>query len=108
MGARTNIEIKFANEPSIYIYSHWGGEGGLRQDLRRAISRRQRWNDEQYLTAIILREVLRDNLDKETSVGVAPYPGEEEYTTTVVDIPSQTVDGIPFAAFCDEHLAVSL
>lgn len=96
MGARTNIEIKFSDKDSIFIYSHWGGGGSLRQKLHKAIKRKQRWDDDSYLMAIILREVLRDNLDQETGIGVAPWSGEEEYTTTVVDIPKQTIDNKPF------------
>lgn len=96
MGARTNIEVKFADGNSIFIYSHWGGGGDLRQRLRKAIARKQRWDDEQYLMAIILREVLRGNLDQETGVGVAPYPGEEEFVTTTVDMEKKTIDNEPF------------
>jgi len=96
MGARTNIEVKFADSNSIFIYSHWGGGGPLREKLHRAIRRKQRWDDESYLMAIILREVFRGNLDEETGVGVAPWCGEEEYVTTVVDMAKQTIDNVPF------------
>ena len=106
MGQRSNIEIKFASQPSIYIYSHWGGGWGNQSDLRlrlyRALDRRQRWSDEQYLAAIIMREVLRGRLDEETGVGLAPYPGEEEYVTTTVDMSARTVDGRPFAEWLED------
>lgn len=98
MGARTNIELKYSTGKSVFIYSHWGGGqgGSCRTKLRRAIGRRQRWEDEMYLGAIIMREMFRDNLDDETGYGVQPYAGEEQYETTVVDMREQTVDGVPF------------
>lgn len=97
MGARTNILIKYDHDKELYIYSHWGGEGELRDKLYKAVQRRQRWTDPSYFTAIILREVLRDNLDSETDYGVDPFGGEEEYTTTVVDTTASTIDGVPYA-----------
>jgi len=101
MGARSNIQMKYSDGNSVYIYSHWGGgkDGSLRQDLSRAIGRKERWDDEMYMAAIILREVLRDNLDKDTGYGVQPYPGEESYSTTVVDLDARTVDGVPFGTW---------
>ena len=96
MGARTNIELKYEDGKSVYIYSHWGGGGPLRDKLKKAIDRKDRWGDEMYMAAIILREVFRDNLDDGTGYGVQPYPGEVEYTTTVVDLGEQKVDGVPY------------
>ena len=97
MGARTNILIKYENDKELYIYSHWGGDGGLRDKLHKAMQRDERWDDPPYLTAIILREVLRNSLDSGTGYGVDPFGGEEEYTTTVVDTTRQTIDGVPYA-----------
>ena len=97
MGARTNIQLKYSDGNSVYIYSHWGGEGGARERLKAAIDRKDRWDDEMYMAAIILREMLRDSLDSGTGWGVQPYPGEESYVTTVVDLDAKTVDGEQFA-----------
>ena len=104
MGARTNIEMKYKNGQSVFIYSHWGGGqgGSLRPRLKKALGRGERHDDEMYLAAIILREVLRDELDHSTGTGVQPYPGEEQYSTTVVDMAKQTVDGVPFKEWTPE------
>ena len=104
MGARTNAQLKYSDGNSIYIYSHWGGgeNGSLRQDIRRAIARRERWEDEMYMAAIILREVFRDNLNDSTGHGVQPYPGEESYKTTVIDLDKRTIDDIPFSEYLEQ------
>lgn len=113
MGMRQNIKLVYPHgedfegkEPSnIYLYSHWGGDEGdspLKQDLRRALSRGQRWDDEAYLARIIMAEVIRENLDDETGFGLAPYEIDPEFPTIVVDLDAQTVDGVPFDKFIKE------
>ena len=110
MGMRQNIKLIYNDKhdetderKSIYIYSHWGGEEGekseLRQQLRKAIARKQRWDDESYLARIIISEVVRDSLDEETGTGLAPYETDPEYKTIVVDLQAQTVDGQSYDDF---------
>ena len=96
MGARNNLQIKYSDGNSVCVYSHWGGQDDLPAALRRALKRKERWDDEMYLGAIIMREVFRDDLDGSTGYGVQPYLGEEEYETTVVDMSKQEVDGVKF------------
>ena len=105
MGARTNAQLKYSDGNSVFIYSHWGGGkgGSLHTKIHKAIARKQRWDDEMYMAAIIIREVLRDNLDQDTGYGVQPYLGEESYSTTVIDLDKQTIDDIPFQTYLDQQ-----
>lgn len=95
--------MKYSDSRKIYLYSHWKGgeedEGQLIDDLRRALRRKQRWNDESYLARIIISEVIKDDIEGETGYGIAPYVGEEEFKTIEVDFEKQTVDGMSFEEF---------
>ena len=100
MGARSNIELKYEKgQPSVFIYSHWDSDKELQAKLRIALARKQRWDDAPYLSRIIFCAVLDGDINGETGYGLSPYPGEEGYPTTVVDLDAQTVNGASFADF---------
>lgn len=102
MGMRQNIEMTFQGQSGkVYIYSHWGGgstkkDSALHAALKKALQRKQRWNDEAYLARIIVSEVIRDSLDEETGYGIAPYETDPEFPTIKVDLEKQTVNGKSF------------
>ncbi len=74
MGDRANIIMAQENGQSIYLYTHWNGYK-LANTLIRALKRKQRWDDEPYLTRIITAEVIREagGLDCETGSGITTY-----------------------------------
>ncbi len=87
----------------VCIYSHWGGgnkgESALEDSLKRALARRERWDDDSYLARIIFCEVVKKDIDGATGYGLAPYVGEEEYPTIHVNFADQTVNSMPFEDF---------
>jgi hypothetical protein len=111
MGMRQNIALHFKDKEYghsskipqvIYIYSHWDGEEGmspLKLKLKKALGKKWRWEDDSYLSRIIVSEVFKDDIDGETGYGIAPYPIDEDFPTIHVDLKNQTVDGISFEEF---------
>lgn len=105
MGMRQNIALIFEGTTgTIYVYSHWGG-GPTRRDselharLKKALARKERWDDEGYLARIIISEVIRDALDEETGYGIQPYEVDPEFPTIKVDLAKQTVNGKSFEEY---------
>lgn len=119
MGMRQNIKLIYSNsvvdEPSnrnveekniIYIYSHWGGEEGmspLKMELKTALARKLRWDDEGYLARMIISEVLKNDIDGETGYAITPFETYSEYPIIVVDLQANTVDGISFEDFISDN-----
>jgi len=95
MGARANIRMKYEGGKEVCIYSHWGGSD-LKDHLKAALAKRERWNDEMYLGRIIFCEIVKNDVEGTTGFGLAPYVGEEEYKTIEVDMKEMTVDGVSF------------
>ncbi len=97
MGARTTWEIRTDSEgPSIYLYSHWGGDSKW-SDTRRALEQAEpRWGDSTYGARIFISQIIGTQWDSETGFGImAGEPGEvpfeEEYFRMVVDFSNQTI-----------------
>lgn len=99
MGARSNIRMIYSGGGEIYLYTHWGSNTHCIDAVKRALKKGKRWSDQSYLGRIIASEFLKDDIDGTTGMGIAPYPGEEQYGTTVVDMVHQTVNGKPFNEF---------
>lgn len=85
MGDRGNIKVG-----KVYLYTHWGGSE-IKAILQRALKRRQRWNDEPYLTRIIFCEMLEGDLDGETGFGISTEIGDNENNIFEVDCKNQKV-----------------
>jgi hypothetical protein len=99
MGMRRNIALEFEKDSKIYLYTHWGAED-LKENLKKALVRGiSRWDDASYLARIIFSEMVRDDIDGTTGLGLAPYEIDPEYPTIEVDMEAMTVDGLPFDAF---------
>ncbi len=97
MGARTTWEIRTDSEgPSIYLYSHWGGDSKW-SDTRRALEEAEpRWTDSSYGARIFISQIIGNEWERETGFGImAGNPGEvpfeEEYFRMVVDFSNQTI-----------------
>ncbi|MDO8655521.1 MAG: hypothetical protein Q7R48_03915 [bacterium] len=68
MGARAQILVE---DTRIYLYDHSGAtHDRILEALANAIARRQRWDDPEYLSAIIFREMVRADLDGDLSYGL--------------------------------------
>ncbi len=86
MGDRGNIVVD-----GVYLYSHWGGNG-LRKLLARSLERgKDRWGDPAYLTAIIFRDMIGDDLQGASGLGISTEQQDHEHPNLVVDTDARTV-----------------
>lgn len=97
MGDRANIvmELKTGYEEDrpyglIFLYTHWGGTD-LPGTLQTALKRRERWDDESYLTRIIFSEMIRGQERSETGFGISLRPSDNEHPYLRVNPDKQTV-----------------
>ena len=96
MGDRANIIMKQnsfnSSNADIYLYSHWGGSE-LWQTLQNALVRRQRWDDDSYLTRIIFCEMVMsgDAVNGETGYGISTSPPDNDHPFLTVDVSKQRV-----------------
>ncbi len=91
MGNRANIKFVEDGGGTIFFYSHWGGPATVRGWLHRALSKRERWDDSQYLAAIIMREAAKDNLEGTTGIGLSTQIGDNGHPVLIADVNTQTV-----------------
>lgn len=108
MGDRANIKIiqhdgTTMEEPALFLYSHWGGDG-MANTLKRALIRgASRWDDEIYLARIIFNEMTKGDENETTGFGISTYIGDNEHPIITVDCEKQTVtiggNSMPFTAF---------
>ena len=85
MGDRGNIKVG-----KVYLYTHWGGSE-IKDVLKKALKRKQRWNDEAYLTRIIFCEMVKDDVESETGFGISTSLCDNEYNILEVDCEKQEV-----------------
>jgi len=92
MGDRGNIAIVHGKKEQVWLYSHWGGSD-LPNRLKKGLDAgRGRWNDDSYLTKIIIGHVVPpDNWKEETGYGISTRLQDNEHEILVVDIPNQRV-----------------
>ncbi len=92
MGDRANFGLKQSDGNTIFLYSHWGGEGMMNTLAEALASARPRWSDEGYATRIIISQIIGNDWKEETGYGL--YVNEipdNEHSIPVVDFVSQTV-----------------
>lgn len=94
MGDRANICLKQNNSKDggqIYMYTHWGGHE-LAEVLQQALIRgASRWDDEQYLGRILFSELIKDNPEELTGIGLSTYLCDNEHPIIHVDSETQEV-----------------
>jgi hypothetical protein len=110
MGDRANVKV--VDVPStVYLYTHWAGTE-LPATLERALARKARWDDGQYLARIIFQEMLSGD-ESELGYGISSTVGDGDDRILVVDVGRQVVyradesgyadkaqgEPIPFAAY---------
>jgi len=98
MGDRANIMV--VDRPAengavhgIYLYTHSSGYHWPEM-LRKALASpeaRRRWNDDTYLTRIVVSQMYMDIHDSEYGGGISTYRTDNEYPITILDIPNQQV-----------------
>jgi len=64
----------------------------LKQTLKEALARKQRWNDEEYLTRIVFCEMIKGDESNETGFGIGTVKHSDlNYPLLTVDCDNQTV-----------------
>lgn len=94
MGDRGNIvvvhHVGAKKIKRIFLYTHWAGTE-IASTLQTALQRKQRWDDEAYLTRIIFCEMIGDDIKGETGFGIGGECVDNEHNVLVVDCAKQTV-----------------
>lgn len=86
MGERGQVKIG-----KVFLYTHWGGHK-LKKIVKSALSKRWRWNDEEYLTRIIFDEMIKDEIGTETGYGIGTTKHTDlNYPLLEVDVIGQVV-----------------
>lgn len=110
MGARTFWEIRtYKDSPSIYLYSHWGGETKWEDTIKAIKASEPRWGDPSYGARIFISTIIGDEWSRETDFGITAglqgeEPFEESYIPVIVDFSKQVVE-TPYSIhnFMDFH-----
>lgn len=89
MGDRGNIVMR-CSDGDIFFYTHWEGYR-IPEIAREAIARRQRWNDEQYLTRIVFCTMVAGHESGETSFGITRSMHDNSYPLLIIDCEKQQV-----------------
>jgi hypothetical protein len=117
MGDRNVVGFRDgANEPTLYLYSHWGGEvqdKTLANALRKVLEA-GRESDYPYATRIAISQMIGDDWNHDTGYGISinEYPDPDYDYINVVDWSTGMVhnrlldhveqEGIPLAQFIIE------
>ena len=83
-------QIKFENS-GVYLYTHWEGDT-IKEKLKTALSKRWRWNDEEYLTRIVFDVMVHGLNGEETGFGIGTVKRYDlNYPLLVVDVKQQKI-----------------
>ena len=77
-------------DEQVYLYTHWGASE-LVETVRRALARRQRWDDPSYLARIIFCEMMGDDIKGETGFGIDTSEHGDIWRKFSVNCGKQTV-----------------
>jgi hypothetical protein len=88
MGDRGNIIVKDGNS-KVFLYSHWTGSD-LPKVVKKALGRKERWDDGQYLARILFCEMVKGHEGEATGFGISSEIGDGG-TDILVDCDNQTV-----------------
>lgn len=90
MGDRAQVKVG-----DVYLYTHWHGTE-LKQAVHKALARKQRWEDAEYLTRIIFCEMLaldgEDALTEATGFGISAFLHDDnEHPLIEIDCDEGTI-----------------
>lgn len=109
MGDRANVEVvqhgPEGAKGSVFLYTHWFGTE-LPKTLQRALKRRERWDDEQYLARIIFCEMVGKDIKGETGFGISSFVGDGGRWVLTVDCKRKTVTMRECAWTFEEYVAL--
>lgn len=91
MGDRAQVKIvsKYADTP-VYLYTHWGASD-LDAAVFRAVAKKWRWDDHEYLTRIIFDEMTMGSQGEETGFGIGTSLHGDVWRVIEVNCDTQTI-----------------
>lgn len=99
MGDRGQVHIldQYRKSKGVWLYTHWGATD-LVKDVHRALSKRCRWDDDEYLARIIFDEMIPVKYrGTETGWGIgASGPHGDEWRIVEIDCENQKVTVIKY------------
>ena len=81
MGDRAQVLIK---DTGVFLYTHWNGTE-LIETVKRALTKRQRWDDPEYLARIIFDEMVGKGQGEETGFGIGTEQHGDVWRIITVD-----------------------
>jgi hypothetical protein len=107
MGNRANVLVKEDElDSGVYLYTHWN-RAELPADLQKALAKRWRWNDMQYLTRIIFDVMTEGEQGKETGYGISAQVGDGDRYILEVNGKTQAVSFRGKSWPFEEYVALS-
>ena len=100
MGDRGQVMLEYRNGKTIYLYTHWSATE-LAQNVREALAKKERWDDDEYLARIIFCQMLKNGyktpeeaLNDCLSYGISTIPHSDIWREVKISLPDQTVEVI--------------
>ncbi len=90
MGDRGNIFVRGRDDAGVYLYTHWSGSD-LPTIVKRALARKERWDDGPYLTRILFDTLTSGQQGAPTGYGISSEIGDNQYPIVVVDPANEKV-----------------
>jgi len=91
MGDRAQIAVKMDKDSKVYLYTHSAGYQHL-DILKAVLSRRARWDDQEYLARMIFSAMIANDITSETGYGLGTYPhGDLSYPIPVLDCDKELI-----------------
>ena len=87
MGDRGQVHIK---NTGVFLYTHWGATE-LIQQVHTALSKKWRWDDDEYLTRIIFDVMIGNEQGSETGYGIGNEQHGDVWRLVEIDCSKQTV-----------------
>lgn len=105
MGARAQVKIE---DTGVFLYTHWGSKE-IEDTVRKALQRRQRWTDPEYLARIVFSQMTRGYEESNTGFGICNSRHWDiavlitlncaKQTVTVEDVREKTQETSTFTKF---------
>lgn len=95
MGDRGQVLVlqRGSKDAGVYLYTHWGASD-LVQDVEKAIAKKWRWNDPDYLARIIFDVMTAECHGEETGYGIGIEMAGDIWRLVKVDCDAEAIEVI--------------
>jgi hypothetical protein len=91
MGDRGQVQIKLGGkDKDVYLYTHWDATG-LIETVKKALTKKWRWDDPEYLARIIFDEMVGKDQGEETGFGIGTAKHGDIWRLIIVDVPNNKI-----------------